>query len=130
MSKLRHHPIDLNQCPNITNTAVRDLWTNLHHLREIRLSHCQHLTDLGFPSSRAAQARSVPPTIDFAPLVLTRSYEHLRMLDLGACEAVTDEAIEGIVSVAPRIRNLVLARCSLITDAGIESICNGSRHRD
>ncbi|GJJ07114.1 hypothetical protein Clacol_001314 [Clathrus columnatus] len=59
----------------------------------------------------------------YPPLKLRKPFEHLRMLDLTACVNITDEAIEGIVTNARKIRNLVLAKCSGLTDASVESIC-------
>jgi hypothetical protein len=35
------------------------------------------------------------------------------MLDLTSCAQITDDAIEGIVSNCPKIRNLVVAKCSI-----------------
>lgn len=124
--------IDLNNCKNITNTAVRDLWTYSVQMREMRLSHCVELTDAAFPASPKREI--FPPTSnpfpsapfsanELPPLRVSQPFEQLRMLDLTACSQITDDAIEGIVSVAPKIRNLVLAKCSQLTDNAVESIC-------
>jgi F-box and leucine-rich repeat protein GRR1 len=129
--------IDLNHCSLITDVSIRDIWTYSSHMREMRLSHCPNLTDTAFPSPRKRDyvnhdANSPFPQIhksdELPPLVLTRSFEHLRMLDLTACALVTDEAIEGIISHAPKIRNLVLSKCSLLTDRSVENICRLGRH--
>ncbi|TFY74638.1 hypothetical protein EWM64_g9378, partial [Hericium alpestre] len=128
--------IDLHNCKNITDAAVRDLWVHSHHMREMRLSQCIELTDSAFPappmSREAPPTEYVFPTLktmdDFPPLRLKRPYEHLRMLDLTNCANVTDDAIEGIISVSPRIRNLMLAKCSALTDRSVESICKLGKH--
>ncbi|ESK94429.1 scf e3 ubiquitin ligase complex f-box protein grra [Moniliophthora roreri MCA 2997] len=134
--------IDLNSCKLITDHAIRDIWTYSTHMREMKLSHCPELTDAAFP---APLKRDKAPTTDtpnpfplsntqaadsgeLEPLVITRTFEHLRMLDLTACSLVTDDAIEGIVSHAPKIRNLVLNKCSLLTDRSVENICKLGRH--
>lgn len=131
---------DLNGCPKITDVSVRDLWMHLTHSRELRLAHCAELTDAAFPATAAKQAPASPTgpnpfpqsqalaSEPLPPLKLARMFEHLRMLDLTACQLVTDDAIEGIVTSAPKIRNLVLAKCSLLTDTAVESICKLGKH--
>ncbi|KZT34294.1 RNI-like protein [Sistotremastrum suecicum HHB10207 ss-3] len=136
--------IDLNNCPLITDLATRDLWEHSVHMRELRLSHCIELTENAFPAPpnalEASIAEAFPPSIPIParnpnqsltilpPLRPSRQFEHLRMLDLTACANVTDNAIEGIVTSAPKIRNLVLAKCTALTDAAVESICKLGKH--
>ncbi|KAK7060476.1 SCF ubiquitin ligase complex subunit [Paramarasmius palmivorus] len=133
--------IDLNGCKLITDLAIRDIWTFSTHMREMKLSHCPELTDAAFPAplkrDKAPQS-DVPNPFpssntpadpgELEPLIISRTFEHLRMLDLTACSLVTDDAIEGIVSHAPKIRNLVLNKCSLLTDRSVENICKLGRH--
>jgi len=134
--------IDLNGCRHVTDLGVRDLWIHSKYMREMRLAHCINLTDAAFPSAVKeivspsgvnpfVQSSQPPPTAapeDLPPLVLNRSFDHLRMLDLTSCAQITDDAIEGIVSNCPKIRNLVVAKCSLLTDAAVESICKLGKH--
>ncbi|KAI0082474.1 RNI-like protein [Panus rudis PR-1116 ss-1] len=131
--------IDLNNCKNVTDVSVRDLWTHSTNMREMRLSHCVELTDAAFPASPRSEPSLVNgpnpfPTSSFLlgdkppPLRVPKPFEHLRMLDLTGCANITDEAIEGIISVAPKIRNLVLAKCTQLTDAAVESICALGKH--
>lgn len=134
---------DLNGCSKITDIAVRDLWTHSTHMRELRLAQCSELTDLAFPASPQPQQQEAeftapgvrpfptgPATgVDvLPPLRLTRICEHLRMLDLTSCHFLTDDAVEGIVTNAPKLRNLVLAKCSQLTDVAVESICKLGKH--
>ena len=133
---------DLNGCSKITDVAVRDLWTNSAHMRELRLAQCSELTDLAFPANPQPQQQTesiLPGAQPFPaglatnldvlpPLRLTRICEHLRMLDLTSCALLTDEAVEGIVTNAPKLRNLVLAKCSQLTDTAVESICKLGKH--
>ncbi|KAG5341945.1 hypothetical protein C0989_006788 [Termitomyces sp. Mn162] len=132
--------IDLNHCSLITDASLRDIWIHSTHMREMRVSHCSQLTDAAFPASLRLEGLLYPdsrhtfPTnaneaaSELPPLVLTRSMEHLRMLDLTMCSLLTDDAIEGIIHYAPKIRNLVLSKCSLLTDRSIENICKLGRH--
>ncbi|KAI0353484.1 RNI-like protein [Trametes cingulata] len=124
--------IDLNNCKRITDVGVRDLWAYSVQMREMRLSHCVELTDAAFPTppKRDILQQGVNPFSaavhalpDFPPLRVPQPFDQLRMLDLTACALITDDAIEGIVSAAPRIRNLVLAKCTQLTDNAVESIC-------
>ncbi|KAJ7507981.1 hypothetical protein B0H11DRAFT_1705651 [Mycena galericulata] len=129
--------IDLNHCRLITDISIRDIWTHSNHMREMRLSHCPELTDAAFPAPLKTDAAggsepnpfpsSVSPD-DLPPLVLSSSFEHLRMLDLTACSLVTDDAVDGIIAHAPRIRNLVLSKCGLLTDRSVENICKLGRY--
>lgn len=50
-------------------------------------------------------------------------YEQLRILDFTSCAKLSDRAVEKIISVAPRLRNLVLAKCKNITDTAVNAIC-------
>ncbi|KAF8897707.1 hypothetical protein BD779DRAFT_1465829 [Infundibulicybe gibba] len=132
--------IDLNQCELVTDDSVRDIWVYSTHMRELRLSHCPALTDAAFPApvqpDTCGQNDGPHPFPccnpqdgdDMPPLIISRSLDHLRMLDLTACSQVTDEAIEGIISHASKIRNLVLSKCGHLTDRSIENICRLGRH--
>jgi F-box and leucine-rich repeat protein GRR1 len=131
--------IDLNNCKQITDLSVRDIWIYSTHMRELRLANCV-LTDAAFPSPRKLENNTTKPgpnpfsmllsktTEALPPLVLSRTLEHLRMLDLTACAHLTDDAIEGVISHAPKIRNLVLSKCVLLTDRTVETICRLTRH--
>lgn len=138
--------IDLNNCKLITDVAVRDIWSFSTHMREMRLAHCV-LTDAAFPAPPKSTPTppagpnpfpSSPPNLgasadhtaaeQLPPLILMRSFEHLRMLDLTACALLTDDAIEGVISHAPKIRNLVLSKCIQLTDRSVESICRLGKH--
>lgn len=126
--------IDLNFCALVTDYGVRSLWQHSTHMREMRLSHCPELTDNAFPAPPRIEQRTPPDINPFPsssqiesgstlpPLILNRSFEHIRMLDLTACAKITDDAIEGIISRAPKIRNLVLSKCGLLTDRAVETI--------
>ena len=107
----------------------------------MRLSQCVELTDLAFPSPPRAEIiplgvnnpfpmsnHSVSHDKQLPPLRLTHSYDQLRMLDLTACSAITDDAVEGIIAVAPKIRNFVLAKCTQLTDNAVENICKLGKH--
>lgn len=97
--------IDLYKCKLVTGPSVTALISRSRHLRELRLGQCSLVTDQAF-------------------LDLSRSvtYDSLRILDLTACDQLTDAALDRIITVAPRLRNLVLAKCKLITDRAVQSI--------
>jgi F-box and leucine-rich repeat protein GRR1 len=129
--------IDLNNCKRVTDVSVRDIWMYSTHMREMRLSQCVELTDNAFPAPLRSDVPAGPdpfPTStskladQLPPLVLTRPFDHLRMLDLTGCALLTDDAIEGIIAHAPKIRNLVLSKCLLLTDRSVEIICRLGKH--
>lgn len=131
--------IDLNNCKHITDKSVRDIWLHSTHMREMRLSHCTELTDAAFPAPSRPDAPLPPVNNPFpastaktfeelSPLTLTRPFDHLRMLDLTACSLITDDAVEGIIALAPKIRNIILSKCTKLTDNTVESICKLGKH--
>lgn len=97
--------IDLHQCRLIRDLPVTELFTNGLALRELRLANCELITDTAF--------LNLPPN---------QTYEHLRILDLTSCARLTDRAIERIIDVAPRLRNLVFAKCKNLTDVAVNAI--------
>ncbi|EDO04755.1 hypothetical protein SS1G_07238 [Sclerotinia sclerotiorum 1980 UF-70] len=97
--------IDLHQCKYIGNDPVTALLTNGNALRELRLASCEKITDMAFLN-----------------LPHKATYDHLRILDLTSCHGLTDAAVEKIITVAPRLRNLVFAKCRLLTDHAVNSI--------
>lgn len=130
--------IDLNNCQGITDLAVRSIWEHAHNMREIKLAHCSALTTAAFPTPLrlSGNTRSEGPnpfsgnntatalsTSDLQPLHINRIFEQLRILDLTACNLIADEAIEGIISHAPKIRVLILSKCTALTDRSVETIC-------
>ncbi|OJJ47603.1 hypothetical protein ASPZODRAFT_141189 [Penicilliopsis zonata CBS 506.65] len=98
--------IDLFDCKLVTSPSVTALLSTLRNLRELRLSHCTAIDDSGF--------------LNLSPHL---TFDSLRILDLTACETIRDDAVERIVSAAPRLRNLVLAKCRFITDRSVLAIC-------
>ncbi|CAE7178795.1 unnamed protein product, partial [Rhizoctonia solani] len=126
--------VDLTGCTAISNDAIREIWTCSGHIRELKLGLIGGaLTDDAFPVPadpqlgliNGSQSPILPPEMG---LTTTRSFEHLRILDLTGCTSLTDAAVEGIISVAPKIRNLVLAKCALLTDNAIASVCKLGRY--
>jgi F-box and leucine-rich repeat protein GRR1 len=97
--------IDLHQCKLIGNEPVHALLTHGQTLRELRLANCELISDAAF--------LTLPPN---------QTYEHLRILDLTSCARLTDRAVEKIIDVAPRLRNLVFAKCRNLTDLAVNAI--------
>ncbi|KAG8218649.1 hypothetical protein J3R82DRAFT_4314 [Butyriboletus roseoflavus] len=128
--------IDLNNCKHITDISVRDLWTHSTHMREMRLSQCTELTDAAFPAplrndNIPRTNNPFPPpkySEELPPLVTSKPLDHLRMLDLTSCSLITDDAVDGIISHASKIRNLVLSKCTQLTDRTVENVCLLGKH--
>lgn len=97
--------IDLHQCKFINDEPITELFRCGNTLRELRLAFCELITDSAFTS-----------------LPTNRTFDHLRILDLTSCALLTDAAVDKIITVAPRIRNLVFAKCRNLTDAAVNSI--------
>ncbi|TFK22350.1 RNI-like protein [Coprinopsis marcescibilis] len=121
--------LDLHQCELITDIAIRDVWLYSNHMRELRLSHCPALTDLAFPSVNSAVNPFPNADPNALPLLyVNRTFEQLRLLDLTNCSQITDDAVEGIIAHAPKIRNLVLSKCGFLTDRSVDAICSLGKH--
>lgn len=109
MAVARHCPymleIDLHNCRAISNISITSLISRGRQLRELRVGHCNLLTDAAF--------LDLPKSLAF---------ESLRILDLTACHQLHDEAVEKIIETSPRLRNLVLAKCKEITDRSVHAI--------
>lgn len=122
-----------------SSTAALDLGTSQRN-RQIRQLTGPHGSESA-PTSRGASPVGHPPTqhgdesttsithssmasslLMTAPLKPLKAFEHLRVLDLTACNTISDVAVEGIISCAPRIRNLVLSKCTRLTDDSVFSI--------
>lgn len=71
------------------------------------------------PDSAAAKGFTVSMS---TPLRPPKLFEHLRVLDLTSCPTISDNAVEGIIACAPRIRNLTLSKCTRLTDEAVFSI--------
>ncbi|KAI7883102.1 RNI-like protein [Lichtheimia hyalospora FSU 10163] len=112
--------IDLMNCA-VTNNALFSIFERSHELREFRLNQCALITDIGFTQS----ALAIPPRSPSSP---RHYYDQLRILDLTAIYSITDDAVRLIISVAPKIRNLVLNKCLNITDESVLAICHLGRY--
>ena len=125
--------LELCDLPLLTAVPVRDLWSFSRKLRTLRLARCSLLPDKAFPSAvdptdGSENEKPLPPTPvtwleELPPLVLRHTAENLRILDLGYCAKITDDAIAGIVAHAPKIQSLVLSGCVALTDRAVENIC-------
>ncbi len=97
--------IDLHNCRQVTNISITSLISRGRYLRELRVGHCNLITDVAF--------LDLPKSL---------SFESLRILDLTACFQLRDEAVEKIIETSPRLRNLVLAKCKEISDRSVQAI--------
>ena len=97
--------IDLHQCELVTNASITALIRQGRQLRELRVGHCELLTDSAF-----------------LDLPRNMTFESLRILDLTNCQHLRDDAVERIIDASPRLRNLVLAKCRELTDRAVLAI--------
>ena len=120
----------LDHCKLITDASVRLIWQHLIHMNELSLSHCPLLTDAAFPAplmlgvqleaSKIFETYSATKKHDLLSPIAIR--EHLWILDVSGCSLITDNAIEGVVSHAPKIEVVVLLGCVRVER--VESICH------
>ena len=114
-------------------------------LRTLRVANNPLLSDKAFPSSVRRDPSPTPsgsslrdkplplrPTTwleQLPPLILRHKADNMRVLDVSDCK-ITDSAIEGIISHAPRIQSLNLTKCSMLTDAALDCVAKLGDHLD
>ncbi|XP_057614534.1 dynein regulatory complex subunit 6 isoform X2 [Chionomys nivalis] len=86
----------------ITNEGLSTL-SRHRRLRELSLSECINITDLGIRS-------------------YCRTSLHLEHLDVSFCTHLTDEIIKTVAIFCTRITSLNIAGCPKITDVGLEAL--------
>lgn len=85
----------------------------------------------GLRAADAIAGNRISSWLDAMPPLILPAYhilEQLHTLDLTQCKKVTDAAIAGIVSHAPRLQHVHLAGCSLLTNAALERLCSLATH--
>lgn len=131
--------LELDSCQGLTAMSIRDIWTFTRKLRRLKLTRCKQLTAHAFPAlvdenTLVPYWQSTPgdekdslagSTTFFPPLILSpaNSPDNLRVLDLGYCTKITDDAMAGIVSNATKIQTLTISGCAHLTDKTMDSIC-------
>ena len=95
--------LNLKYCNLITDASVCLIWQHLIHINELSLSYCTLLTDAAFPA---------PPGLDVqldaskrVPTSTTKNHglSTLLILDVSGCSLISDDAIEVVISHAPKI---------------------------
>lgn len=124
--------LDLFSCQHLTDPALWAIWYHLGHVRELTVNGAQ-ITDEAFPVADAAGRPSIrhQEFLDTLQGQLKKTFvtvpnshfEHVRYLDLTSQVALTDAAVESIVTFMPKVRNLILSKCTGLTDDSINSIC-------
>lgn len=94
--------LDISGCTNISPETGSYCLELLSQLREFRLAMLPNVNDTTF--------QRLPNTLNF---------ERLRVLDLSGCTMISDSSVHKIVTVAPKLKNIVLAKCFDITDASL-----------
>ncbi|XP_062582524.1 F-box/LRR-repeat protein 14-like [Saccostrea cucullata] len=111
----------------IEQELLRYKLSNLSKLRDLDLSMCLGLTDIGlvqvlkFQELRYLNLNMIPIT-NVTVFALTASNPSLEHLVLAKCAAITDDAIEAVAKRLPRLNNLNLSSCDSLTDKSIRFI--------
>jgi F-box and leucine-rich repeat protein GRR1 len=150
--------IELAGTPEVTDSALIDIWLNGSRLRELDLQGSDKLTSKGFPvlselrvrgdisepplademnsiGPRDSDSKTVPPDVDYSVFsTLPRSVPAalnltaLRVVDMEGCAGLTDEAVDSLTWNARWIRAITLAKCTQLTDAALLSLCRLGKH--
>lgn len=129
--------VKLNGCLLLTDDAIRNLITRCPLLVEFDLTGCHNITDstanlayVCLPQLREYRLSLNMNISDqtLLSLPLRSGFDKLRIMDFSGCALVTDEGVGRLVSVAPRLRNVVLAKCYNITDRGLAHLTKLGRN--
>ncbi|OWB74185.1 hypothetical protein B5S31_g3968 [[Candida] boidinii] len=98
--------IDLHGCEKVTNVSLYELFSSLEFLKEFKISKNSNINYEFLETKNGTEL----------------CLDKLRILDFTSCINITDKAVEKLVKLAPRLRNVVLSKCSNITDASLRAI--------
>lgn len=116
----------------IEKELLRYKLSNLSKLRDLDLSVCLGLTDIGlvqvlkFQELRYLNLDMIPIT-DTTVLALSAANPSLEHLVLSKCASITDDAVEAIARRLPRLNNLNLSSCDNLTDKSIRFLQMNSK---
>ncbi|WVO13558.1 hypothetical protein L204_101179 [Cryptococcus depauperatus] len=134
---------DFQALISLSNAVLHTIFLCTPYLRELRVNVCVALTDKCVPclsefenisdDQIAAISKEAGLNIDkeqgiamYRPLVATMEY--LRVVDFTACTELGDQALDNLITNAPKIRQLTLNRCSKLTDKSLYSIGRLGKH--
>ena len=123
--------MDLAQLPNSGDFTLYAALLNSTYLREIRVNASSpsqsRLTDEGFPMSpvcvlwvtkRPSTRRHTLHGAVFLVYSL-RLVRVLRVVELTGSKFITDIAVDRLVNLAPKLRQLALTKCEELTDVAL-----------
>ncbi|CAG0900151.1 unnamed protein product [Cyprideis torosa] len=99
--------MDLEECSLITDSTLSHLAVGCPRLEKLSLSHCDLITDDGIHALGTSTCAS----------------EHLTVLELDNCSAITDAALEHL-QLCHNLQRIDLYDCQLITRPGIKRLKN------
>lgn len=123
--------IKVNSCPNVEDEAAMALVDNCPQLVELDLHENSALSGSvatealrKLPNLRELRVGQVTGVTDacFLGFPARPQFDRLRIIDLTACNSITDAAVDRLVTCAPKLRHVVLAKCTRITDRAIRSL--------
>ncbi|KAG5355058.1 SCF E3 ubiquitin ligase complex F-box protein [Yarrowia sp. B02] len=123
--------IKVNACPNVQDEAALALVDNCPQLVELDLHENSALSGSvatealrKLPNLRELRVGQVAGVSDacFLGFPARPQFDRLRIIDLTACNAITDAAVDRLVTCAPKLRHVVLAKCTRVTDRSIRSL--------
>lgn len=125
--------LDISGC-NIQDQGVSSLG-NSSRLKDITLSECRILTDLGI-QKMCQQCRFLENLdlcycvniTDYAIKNLAFCCRLLRTLNLAGCKKLTDSSVQYLAGVCHYIQNLDVSGCILLTDRSIRFMRKGMKH--
>ena len=127
--------MDLAQLPNSGDSTLYAALLNSTYLREIRVNASSpsqsRLTDEGFPdvarlrlvgNEEAEHPASYLAAGGIPRIPACDSFEFLRVVELTGSKFITDVAVDRLVNLAPKLRQLALTKCEELTDVALGSV--------
>ena len=127
--------MDLAQLPNSGDPTLYAAFLNSMYLREIRVNTASpsqsNLTDEGFPDLARLYLTGNEETEHPASYLMAGgipripacdTFDYLRVVELTGSKFITDVAIDRLIRLAPKLRQLALTKCEELTDMALGSV--------
>ncbi|ODN75526.1 hypothetical protein L202_06652 [Cryptococcus amylolentus CBS 6039] len=144
---IRSNPLvleyDFQELLTLSDAVLHCVFLHAPHLRELRISGCTALTENCIPDLEELTDMSEDEIVACSERIglqpdplngvlglrpSATSFDSLRVVDMTGCTSLGDQAIDNLVTNAPKLRQLTLNKCSSLTDKSLDSIGRLGKH--
>ena len=115
--------VNLSTCGKITDDAILSIATNCPNLKKVILSNCWKLTDYSLHYIGQHLVMLEHLDISHCNKLTGAGFQNhmmikLKCLNASYCKAISDKALEKLLSLSPDLTEIWLRRCSRLTEFG------------